>query len=78
MNQEEFNQVYGKVKCEKKKSKNGGFSLVRAVKSFIPILEWLPNYNIKQNLHGDIIAGLTVGIMHVPQGKFRKRKIFPQ
>ncbi|CEF67582.1 FI18412p1 [Strongyloides ratti] len=59
MNQEEFNQVYGKVKCEKKKSKNGGFSLVRAVKSFIPILEWLPNYNIKQNLHGDIIAGMA-------------------
>ncbi|GMS80664.1 hypothetical protein PENTCL1PPCAC_2839, partial [Pristionchus entomophagus] len=37
-------------------------------KSFVPILGWLPSYNIKENLHGDLIAGLTVGIMHVPQG----------
>uniref|UniRef100_A0A1I7WX07 STAS domain-containing protein n=1 Tax=Heterorhabditis bacteriophora TaxID=37862 RepID=A0A1I7WX07_HETBA len=35
---------------------------------FIPILKWLPKYNIKGNLVNDIIGGLTVGIMHVPQG----------
>ncbi|KAJ1371714.1 hypothetical protein KIN20_033701 [Parelaphostrongylus tenuis] len=36
--------------------------------SFMPILHWLPNYKWKEYIHGDLIAGLTVGIMHVPQG----------
>ncbi|KAK6039234.1 hypothetical protein COOONC_23261 [Cooperia oncophora] len=35
---------------------------------FVPILKWLPQYNVKNNLVRDIIGGLTVGIMHVPQG----------
>ncbi|CAI4231361.1 unnamed protein product [Auanema sp. JU1783] len=35
---------------------------------YIPILDWLPNYQWKKHLSGDIVAGLTVGIMHVPQG----------
>ncbi|MBS9524137.1 solute carrier family 26 protein [Litoribacter alkaliphilus] len=34
---------------------------------FLPILEWLPNYQ-KGNLQGDLSAGLTVGIMLIPQG----------
>lgn len=37
------------------------------IKSFIPILDWLPNYS-KKWLKGDISAGLTVGVMLVPQG----------
>ena len=37
------------------------------IKSFIPILEWLPNYK-KKWLKGDIGAGLTVGVMLIPQG----------
>ncbi|MFH6604435.1 SulP family inorganic anion transporter [Maribacter algicola] len=36
-------------------------------KSYLPILQWLPNYK-KSYLSGDIGAGLTVGIMLVPQG----------
>uniref|UniRef100_A0A0K0FZM7 Sulfate_transp domain-containing protein n=1 Tax=Strongyloides venezuelensis TaxID=75913 RepID=A0A0K0FZM7_STRVS len=70
MNQEKFNEIYGRISSEEKKPKKNKFNLIKTIKSFIPILEWLPNYNVKQNLHGDIIAGLTVGIMHVPQGKF--------
>ncbi len=38
------------------------------LKSLIPILEWLPNYK-KEYLGGDLSAGLTVGIMLIPQGK---------
>ncbi len=34
---------------------------------FFPFLAWLPNYS-KQYLRGDLIAGLTVGVMLVPQG----------
>ena len=37
------------------------------VKKFLPILSWLPNYK-KDYLRGDITAGLTVGIMLIPQG----------
>lgn len=34
---------------------------------YLPILQWLPNYNMSY-LSGDIGAGLTVGIMLIPQG----------
>lgn len=40
----------------------------KKLQKYIPILEWLPNYQWKDHFHGDVIAGLTVGIMHVPQG----------
>ncbi len=34
---------------------------------FIPALEWLPRYG-KSQLSGDLSAGLTVGVMLIPQG----------
>jgi SulP family sulfate permease len=37
------------------------------IKKIIPILEWLPNYN-KSLFRGDLIAGITVGIILIPQG----------
>ncbi len=37
------------------------------LKSLFPITEWLANYQ-KKNLKGDITAGVTVGIMLIPQG----------
>lgn len=37
------------------------------MKKFFPILNWLPNYQ-KQWLGGDVFAGLTVGVMLIPQG----------
>lgn len=38
-----------------------------SIKQFFPILDWLPNYK-KSNLSGDVSAGLTVGVMLIPQG----------
>jgi sulfate permease, SulP family len=35
--------------------------------SWLPILGWLPNYQ-RQHLRGDLMAGLTVGFMLIPQG----------
>lgn len=35
----------------------------------IPLLRCLKEYNIRKNLFGDIVAGITVAIMHIPQGK---------
>jgi SulP family sulfate permease len=37
------------------------------LKRILPILDWLPNYK-KEWLKGDFGAGLTVGIMLIPQG----------
>lgn len=37
------------------------------IKDFMPILEWLPSYD-KRHLPGDLSAGLTVGVMLIPQG----------
>ena len=37
------------------------------VKSWIPALDWLPHYS-RTALAGDLPAGLTVGVMLIPQG----------
>jgi SulP family sulfate permease len=36
-------------------------------KKYVPILEWLPKYN-QTHFKGDLSAGLTVGVMLIPQG----------
>lgn len=33
-----------------------------------PVLKWLPEYQVRKNLMGDLISGCTVAIMHIPQG----------
>eukprot|EP00002_Diphylleia_rotans_P022013 TRINITY_DN4304_c0_g1_i3.p1 TRINITY_DN4304_c0_g1~~TRINITY_DN4304_c0_g1_i3.p1 ORF type:complete len:681 (-),score=120.09 TRINITY_DN4304_c0_g1_i3:353-2395(-) len=37
------------------------------LKKFFPIVDWLPNYD-RAHLKGDITAGITVGILLIPQG----------
>ncbi len=37
------------------------------MEKFLPILAWLPAYK-KAYLNNDLAAGLTVGVMLVPQG----------
>ena len=34
---------------------------------FLPFLDWLPRYK-RDYLKGDLSAGLTVGVMLIPQG----------
>lgn len=38
--------------------------------SVFPVFTWLSQYNVKNDLIGDIISGCTVAIMHIPQGIF--------
>lgn len=37
------------------------------IKQYLPITDWLPNYSASQ-FKGDLAAGLTVGVMLIPQG----------
>ena len=39
------------------------------LQSWFPITQWLPSYDFRTDLAHDIAGGLTVAIMHIPQGK---------
>ncbi|XP_072552675.1 solute carrier family 26 member 10 [Salminus brasiliensis] len=38
------------------------------LKERVPIFNWLPKYRLRKWILGDTVAGLTVGILHIPQG----------
>ncbi|XP_018323507.1 prestin isoform X2 [Agrilus planipennis] len=38
------------------------------VSDTVPILKWLPEYNWRSDIIGDILSGITVAVMHIPQG----------
>uniref|UniRef100_A0A673KCB7 Prestin-like n=1 Tax=Sinocyclocheilus rhinocerous TaxID=307959 RepID=A0A673KCB7_9TELE len=48
-------------KCSSEKAKSVVFG-------FLPILTWLPSYPLKQYLFGDIVSGISTGVMQLPQG----------
>ncbi|GMT04697.1 hypothetical protein PENTCL1PPCAC_26871, partial [Pristionchus entomophagus] len=81
MNQEQFDAQFAYIPGEsemKRRLKKTGqryinpFTSCAAFKhslfGFIPILDWLPNYAFKSFIIDDILGGITVGVMHVPQG----------
>ncbi|KAL2733246.1 prestin-like isoform X1 [Vespula maculifrons] len=37
-------------------------------KKSVPLISWLPEYNWRNNILGDLVAGITVAVMHIPQG----------
>ncbi|CAI8594812.1 unnamed protein product [Vicia faba] len=41
--------------------------LIKGIQYFVPIFEWLPNYNLRL-FFSDLIAGLTIASLAIPQG----------
>ncbi|XP_069592441.1 solute carrier family 26 member 6-like isoform X1 [Ranitomeya imitator] len=53
------------AKCKVKCSRSAAKALVF---HFFPILHWLPHYPFKEWFLGDIVSGISVGILQLPQG----------
>jgi hypothetical protein len=74
-NVEVFNESYlpietHKTTTERFKKFKPDFSKkawIRRIKTLFPILVWLPNYDVKNNLLADIIVGITIASFQVPQ-----------
>ncbi|KAG2468682.1 S26A2 protein, partial [Polypterus senegalus] len=54
-------RIRGRCKCSRQ-------AYARVIRARVPVLDWLPRYRLRRWLLGDAIAGLTVGIVHIPQG----------
>lgn len=53
-------KLHKACQCSPAKVKN-------AIFGFIPVLQWLPKYDLKKNILGDMMSGMIVGILLVPQ-----------
>ncbi|MEQ2183419.1 hypothetical protein GOODEAATRI_032305 [Goodea atripinnis] len=60
-----------KVSVLKSKLKKGltcsGPKVRSTLKGFFPVVHWLPKYKLKEYIWGDVMSGLIVGIILVPQ-----------
>lgn len=52
----------GRCRCSKR-------ACLHLLRQRAPIFDWLPRYRLKKWMLGDTIGGLTVGILHIPQGE---------
>ena len=41
---------------------------ISVLTQLMPIIRWLPKYNFKEDLFPDLNGGVTVAVMHIPQG----------
>lgn len=58
------NKTFGH-QCKKALTSCG---LTKCIANSVPIVKWLPKYQPKRDLVGDLVAGATTAVMHIPQG----------
>lgn len=71
--QEELNKDFKYVNPEKRfiklaKTKLISIDPIECLFDTIPCLKWLPQYNFKQDVINDVLSGIAVAIMNIPQG----------
>ncbi|XP_019944534.1 solute carrier family 26 member 10 [Paralichthys olivaceus] len=54
-------KLAGRCRCSRR-------AWLHLLRERVPIFRWLPRYRLRKWILGDTVAGLTVGILHIPQG----------
>ncbi|XP_053705876.1 solute carrier family 26 member 10 [Synchiropus splendidus] len=54
-------RVAGRCRCSRR-------AWLHSLRDRMPILDWMPRYRLRKWILGDTVAGVTVGILHIPQG----------
>lgn len=49
------------LRCTPKKVRN-------IIYMFLPITKWLPAYKFKEYVLGDLVSGISTGVLQLPQG----------
>lgn len=67
--QEESDTTYSQfvIKKIQKSCQCNASKAKTTILGFFPVLQWLPKYKLKDNIIGDVMSGLIVGILLVPQ-----------
>ena len=77
LTEKRFREIYGYKKVEppafvmKEKLWKLFVPTKKSVFKFFPVLKWLPKYDMKSSFLHDLITGLTIGTMQIPQGNLK-------
>jgi hypothetical protein len=62
------NALHSSVRYVSKRYKPSGNCLMNFILDRLPILRWIQAYHLRENILKDFIAGVTIGVVHIPQG----------